>query len=128
MENYHSNSLSQKEKTIIILGMVYIALEDDQEIDNSEGFAIEFNAKIMQITMQEYQKKLSSIQVEDDQLLFKELRSLSYENKKFVIRAFHSVANTSPISSERKLTLMCNILIEDMEIELDDIEKILSEQ
>ncbi|MEG0916513.1 MAG: hypothetical protein RSF68_05835 [Myroides sp.] len=128
MENYHSLSLTKREKTIIVLGMVYIALEDDQEIDQSEGFAIEFNAGIMEISMQEYQSKLSTIQVAGDQLLFKELRSLSYDNKKFVVRAFISVSNTSPLTATKKLTLALNILIQDMGLDEDEIEKILSEQ
>lgn len=128
MENYHSFSLTMREKTIIVLGMVYIALEDDQEIDQSEGFAIEFNAGLMEISMQEYQSKLSTIQVADDQLLFKELRSLSYDNKKFVVRAFISVSNTSPLTTTRKLALALNILIQDMGLNEDEIEKILSEQ
>lgn len=127
MENYHSLTLTLREKTIIVLGMVYIALEDDQEIDQNEGFAIEFNAGLMQITMQEYQRKLSTIQVEDDQLLFKELRSLSYDNKKFVVRAFISVSNTSPLTARRKLTLALNILIQDMGLDEEEIENILNE-
>ncbi|UUV21818.1 hypothetical protein [Paenimyroides aestuarii] len=128
MENYHSKSLTTREKVIIILGMVYIAMEDDNDIDMEEGFAIEFNAGLLQITMNEYQNKLKTIQVPDDQLLFRELRNLSYDNKKFVVRAFHSVANTSPQTAIKKITLMCNMLIEDIGIKMHEIEAILSEQ
>lgn len=128
MENYHSKSLTTREKTIIILGMVHIANEDGNDIDSKEGFAIEFNANLLQMTMDKFQDNLKKLPVFDDQMLFRELENLSYDNKKFVVRAFISVANSSPDPEMKKLILAFNILNEDMGMRLEEIESIVNER
>src|SRR5690606_22139684 len=108
--NYHSRTLTKKEKAIIILGMFYIAYEDDRRVDEQERFAIEFNAAILGMSIEEYNTIIKNLKVTDDKELFVQLKSNSLEHKKFVVRAFQSVANTSPLTFDRNVPIMFQIL------------------
>src|SRR5690606_10637078 len=118
--NYHSRTLTKKEKAIIILGMLYIAYEDDRKVDEQEKFSIEFNSALLGMSLEEYDNIIDDLKVVDDKELFAQLKNLSLENKKFVVRAFHSVANTSSFAFHRKAPIMFQIL-EEMDVDIERI-------